>query len=852
MDELFEKRPLSENESSSTPAQEPPAAQSEIPDATQELVLMEEALAMAEQGKIEQGGSASHEETALSTRPEAEPPQVHTKKGKKQAKLLPYKKLPAILRRTYSERALRTRLLRRIYIPQDRKDIAELFVKGANPKKPDYYAIPKELTYTKKAIKRYNRLAKEIKTQKKFVFKLIPFAAVIAAFAALDIFIVTFKNPIAKKLITTAFQTVFQAKTEIEYVNVSFISTSLTIRNIAVGNKDSVMKNLFEAEKMEMDFSLTQALRGRFHAQNLECSGMRFNTDRKTSCALEKGSGTFMDTPFMKQVKANSQKAIEDLQAMATEIFGGSDVESIVANVRENIKSPQAVMDAMAQSQELIDKWKEKPAELSEQVKSFAAKVQNLQTFNVKAFKVEKVEDIETLRIELQKVTDVIEESKAAKLYAEGLAAEVAEDARTVKKIGTDVSAAVKNDIDFATERLTTISGAIRNADKLFNDALEVVGYDMLGRYYPYVVKGINMAQEFKAQADAQAASKPKETKKKKEKAPSRTLKGKTYWFGTEAPKFLIEHALASGTGFKAEINEITNNPNIRYKPTTAQINLIIKDVDHMGLLVVDARRGSTKPLIQASYSGAGFTASMDGSRIAAKKGIPSIDGKALIQLSATAGSDGFTTTGSIKLDPLKLTTDGFENELVTKYYRQGLDCVNRLSLGYDIGFTSSRGVWLNLTGNFAEQFTEAVKTVAMNIGRDAKFAALRRLEKELNNSSNEVIVKGKEFLGIESDIDLQNMKLSDLQEIVEKKKLELEQRIKDEVKKASDAAKAEAKQKIQEADQKATDAVSGVIKEKLGTDSEASDAAAKALNQGAKSLIQGLTGKGSKNKDSD
>ena len=46
----------------------------------------------------------------------------------------------------------------------------------------------------------------------------------------------------------------------------------------------------------------------------------------------------------------------------------------------------------------------------------------------------------------------------------------------------------------------------------------------------------------------------------------------------------------------------------------------------------------------------------------------------------------------------------------------------------------------------------------------------IERIQKELNGSSSTVVAKAKEFLGIESDIDIQNMRVSDIQQLLEKR----------------------------------------------------------------------------------
>ena len=83
-------------------------------------------------------------------------------------------------------------------------------------------------------------------------------------------------------------QSAFGAKTELSSVNVEFLGASITIKNLQQANKNSPMKNLFQADKIEIKFNLTQALRGKFDAENIELSGFAVNTERKTTGELPK------------------------------------------------------------------------------------------------------------------------------------------------------------------------------------------------------------------------------------------------------------------------------------------------------------------------------------------------------------------------------------------------------------------------------------------------------------------------------------------------------------------------------------------------------------------------------------
>ncbi len=728
-------------------------------------------------------------------------------KKKRRKREFPVSKLPLLMRKTYSEKALKRHILKKLYIPEDQRLVAALFIKGANPKKPDYYAIPADRMFTKKEFKKYALLGKEIKKQSKARVRMIPLIALLVLIFGSVATVIAFKNVIVQKGLISICEAIFQAKTDVESVDVKILDASITINNLQVGNKNRVMKNLFEVGKIQLDFNLVQALRKKFVAENLEASGIKWNTDRTYSCELPQKEPK-EDSEFMKEVKARANNAIRELQNQAYDILGGSDLESIIANAKAHINSPKVVKDSIDYSQALIEKWKTKPEEIEAQINEFAETVKNLQTISVKSFDFRKPEDVQAMKDAYEKISAAIEQSKSLKATAELLVNEVKTDAQDVKGMAENVATTVKSDYDYVKERLTTLTGTIKNLDQLFNDALDTVAYNMLGEYYPYVQDGLALVQEMKEKS----AAKPK-----KEKKESKRMAGTTFWYSQEYPSFLIENIRAQGTGFDVRITEVSNNQDVRNQPTTGNIWLSINNLQHSGTVTVDTRSASSAPLVALNYTGSGFKAAMDGTRIATLSGVPSINGDMQLKARATFDPAGFSAGGTLILDPVSLTTDGFKNDLVTKYYRVGLASVDNLNISYDVGYSKANGLKMSLTGNFADQFINSLKAIVMEIGKDAKEAALARLSKELNESENEFIVKTKEFFGIEGDIDLQNVRLADIQNLLEKKQKEVENWLKDQANKAIEDAKEKATEFVQEKTSEVKQQVTDSLKDSLG-----------------------------------
>ena len=207
------------------------------------------------------------------------------KPKKKDRKIFPKKKLPKVFRKAYSERTLKRRIIKAIAIPRDKAFLQKIFVKDGDAKKAGKFAVADSALFSKREIARLRSLAKDIESRKGR-FMLLPFAAVIAFIALLVSTFTAIKNPLLKKVMTSAAQGAVGAKVDIGSVNLRILDASLTIKDVAVGNKDSVMKNIVQFDKLELNFNPAQALRGKFDAENLEVSGIALNTDRTVSCEL--------------------------------------------------------------------------------------------------------------------------------------------------------------------------------------------------------------------------------------------------------------------------------------------------------------------------------------------------------------------------------------------------------------------------------------------------------------------------------------------------------------------------------------------------------------------------------------
>ena len=695
---------------------------------------------------------------------------------------IPAKKLPRLFRKSYSEKQ-KAKLLSKIYIPSDKSLVDSMLIKGMNKKNAELYSADMSVFYSKKEIKNLKQLASQIKSQKG-PFRLLPLVSAILFLVIIGILAGTFKNPLLKKAVVSASQGIFGAKCEVSSLDFKFFDSSLTINGYKVGNKDSVMKNLFEVEKIQLDFNLVHLLRGRFHAENLEASGISWNTDRTSSCELpakeiKKEKKQNEESAFMKSIKEKSLKALEDLKSQTVLLLGGDDPESIVENVKSMMQTPSALSSINEELPPLVEKWKNKPSEIENEVKEFSDSVHELQTL-----KVETIKDASSLQSSLEKINKAITDGNKIKSDLEKVKSDMKNDGERVKNLSDNFSSALEADKKIAEEKLTSVTAAISNAKEIFTNALDSLAYSILGKFYPYGRKLISKALELKESAmlsksSSSSAEKTEKSEKKQVKVSRERQKGKTFWYSQEYPAFLIENLYVSGTGFEAHACELTNDQDVRGKVTQISGNFNNSGLYHSAQAVLDIRSSSTDPLIALSYEGSGFPLLVDGSKIAEKSGVPSVDGKARVSLKGQAGEEKFIASGNVELDPVSFTSDGFENEILTKYYQSSLSSIDDLSLGYNIEYSEGSGIDLGFSGNYAQQFASALAKTASQAGNDAKQAALAKINEEIEKNQSSALAEIKKYSILEKDILSSEESFSLVSKNLEAKKAEIEKQIK-------------------------------------------------------------------------
>lgn len=630
------------------------------------------------------------------------------------------KKIPGLFKKRYSEKKLDKKILKKIYIPDDKKYVKSLFKKTEpNEKGKVFFEIPKDTTFTKQEAARLKKLAKDIKKQKGR-FKFAPFIAVVIFIAAIGIGITLTKNIIAKKVIISSVQKIAKARCDVKSVNIQFLDANFSVKGLEIANKDEPMKNLIQIDKINFDFNLTQLLKAKFVANDMSILGVEFGTDRTYDGTLppkeakkikNKEDKPKEESEFVKNIKAKSANALDDLKLSINDMFTKYNPENYVKNIYSNLKSPQMAEEVQKQVEELITKYTKLSTDLQNELEEAQ-----------KVFNAAMAIDLEAALTNPLKLKEAIETITEASNFitkvqsdAESLFNGIQTDFNNVNTLSNNIQNAIKSDNKLISSEVSKITSFnINDSKKLVSNTIESAGYSLLGKYYPYVKEGSQYLSQLKLSSSKNKASdSKKEANQKKENKPQRKrLPGRNISFrGDNIPKLWIKNIAGSGGTMAFHLQNLSSDMDIVGKPMTGDFSIVAAGIEHSADLIVDTRKNTTAPLITADYSCGNLDISLPASKLGEIPGVPALDsskGKLSCVLEIFE-HDGFSISGNSLLTEAKLSAIPFEPKIISDIYLDVLSDINTLDFSFKSDFKESTGLNLDIYSEIDKQINAAL-----------------------------------------------------------------------------------------------------------------------------------------------
>ena len=656
------------------------------------------------------------------------------------------KKIPSLFRKKYTAKKLEKKIYKKLYVPDDKKYVKSLFteVEKKGAKQIPIYAIPadKAEQLAKKDMKRLKLLAKQIKSQKGRV-NFVPLIVTIAFIVAIPVCFSMFKNVIIKKALTVVCENIFEAKTDIEKVDFKFLDSSLKIKKVEIANKNDYMKNLVDIGSITIDFDLGQLLRKRFVADELSVLDVNTGTERTTSGELppakekkikkqkEKAEKEASESKLGKALSDKKAVAADSLQKNITGLFNQFNPETLMQNYAAQLQTPAISTQVQEQIPQIVAKWQAKPAEVQKTVDELQKSVNEIMAFDFSSVQNNPLkikEFIESLDSTYKNIDKV-------KNDANGVLNSFNSDIAEADGLRKTVQNAVTHDMNFANSEINKIKSLnVSDGTKLISGMFENVACDVLGKYYPYAMKGVDYLLELKSKQ----ASKPKTEKAKKEKkkysvkrAPGRDI----FYRQDKVPALWIKKMAGSGPNFFAQATDIASNQDIINKPAKIDFNMDLWNLQHTAKLVVDFRTETKEPLIRADYGLKNIPLNIPAEKFGEYPGVPSFDAKCAVDAILKIFDDeGFEITGKGLLTDLKISTVPFEPEYASKIYSSVMGRINTVRASMTSGFTLSGGLNMALDSDADVQVINSIKKEM-----EAQLAGIKEnLKSELTKRINE------------------------------------------------------------------------------------------------------------------
>ena len=709
-------------------------------------------------------------------------------KSKKPEKTVSAKKLPGIFKKTYKEKAYSKNLLKKFYIEADKKFVEKLYSPSQDKKGRNIMVCNKSVEITKADLKRYKLIAKQIKMQKGGI-KLVPLIAVAVLVAVLSAGVSLFKNIIIEKAITSAMQGIFGAKTDIAKVDFQFFNASLEINGLEQANKDSPMKNLFQIDSIKTSFNLTDLLRGKFHAENLSVEGVALDTERKKSGELPiKPAKTTEEKQTESALSAKKQELSEEASAKLKEMFDSYNPEKMLENLQNELKSPAVASQISTDVQQKVEKWSSLPAELQEKVNAFSKNVNDIANTDFS-----KINDVAKLKSTLEKINSTAKSGEELKKLIEKSNSDLFSDSKAIADYSNKIQTAIKSDYALVDSKISEMKSVLSPAglNEIMTNAVQSVLYQMCGKYYPYVSKGLNAA------LSAQKSSSEKETEKSAEKTEKTVMTrhpGRTVFFKQDTvPTLFIENVTASGYEyktdnllFKGNAKNIANNQNMTGKPTDISADFKIAGNPNNASVKIDARTNTNSPLVTASYTGSGIPVNADAQVFA-------FTSKSTIKAKMTADTNGkVSLNGVLDMNISEMTGMQFDVEKISELYNTALSNISRLTVDFSIGINEDKTMTISLNNldSLASQLTTpVVKTLTAelnSIAADARSSAAKLLSEKTGVATEKI----EQFTNIKNSVNSSKESVNNLQKKLEQKKKQINDQITNSTKAAAgDAA---------------------------------------------------------------
>lgn len=623
-------------------------------------------------------------------------------------------KLNKLFTRKFGEAQFQRKILKHIFIPNDKTFVEKHFVKEQDKKSGKaIMVLSKQATLSRSEILKLNRIARDIQKQQHERINFIPLVAACVAVLLVLMFAYLFRNIISRKIVVSASEAAFGAKCDIKFIDFNLFDTHFQIKEYAVANQNAPMKNLFEIKNIDIKFNLLELSRGKFVCENIAVDGISWNTDRKTSGALPKKvksqkdeSSILNNNPVMQMINSeleqikNGVSLSNGFEALREQ----TDPKLILQREMNAFQSPKIKDEIIDFVPTFVDSWKVQASQTESNVRSLVSKGQDISEIDF-----QNMSSPEEIQNFIVKITEMIAVSKKNIEGVQDLSSKIQDDVKKIETLGKNIETYVSADINHVKKVAAQIKDIkAKGASGFVSDLFRVFYLETLGSYYPRLMELIAMAN----QAQKSPKKENSQTLADKSKAMER-LQGRNFLFSDHsAPTLLFKNVQLSGHSpdndftLAGDVQNITNDVDTWNKPITLSLSSTQKQFKETVQGTVDLR-SATKSLVDVAGNFSGLDLDLD----AKITGLPKLAGAFETSAEIEIGKNNdvrITTSGVVK--NAKLTIEKFEPEILSRIYDEVLARINTVDVTTAFFKPNDSNLKLNILSTVDEQIFDSIQ----------------------------------------------------------------------------------------------------------------------------------------------
>jgi uncharacterized protein (TIGR03545 family) len=696
-------------------------------------------------------------------------------KGERAEKTSGYK-APGFFSKQISEEKLEKKYLKYIQVPVDKTFIKSCY----QPKliQEDKLFIRTDLD--KAEVKRLKELKKAIKKNKKSAINILPVGITAVLIAGIVFFFTVMANPLLQKAFEAGMELIFEGRVDADNFRISLLKFEISMNGLTIADRDAPMKNLIQFSRMRIKLKPEAVLRGKVYIEEVRADNIRFGTDRNVSGALP-------DKP------PKAKKNTEAINIPPLVNLSNFDPMALLDQEYDKLQTPKLYSAAWEAYNEAAARWQSEREAAIARIAELQSRAEPLLKINVNDFKTLDANTIAQIRSLIDEINAMNTSVQAAQNDVNRMVSNVQGDIETARSLEQSARNAFTEDFNHLRSYLDLGSGA---AAEVLEGIIMNLLTDSAASYLAYGERALEILEKVKALQEMIPKSAPK-TKAEK-------FRGRDVVFPTrQYPKFFMgvlatDVFTPSSWHWDFDLRGVSSDPDISETLTT--IALALEEAGD-GLKRSAAFNGqadfrsNAAERFNAELSGGGFPVDLSASLN--KVGIGGFSGGASFKLNAAGNTGGgFSGGGAISLSQAKLTNPA---NTFAQAADEAIRSVSSVDLGIQYDHIISGTDRFSVTTNFGDILKNALAKIVSQYIRKAQ----DELEKALR-AKIEQYIDGKFINKEELDTLFRALRgdkgaVDDLKNTLDRKKTELENKIKSTTDQAVDDAKQQGQQAVQD-----------------------------------------------------